>query len=163
MRKSAHKLHKVFLSYHHGDADEAAAFVDTFSSAFSSALSVGVSDGDRLAPTGDESAFLDRISQKYIGDSRLTIVLVGSTTWSRRFVDWEIAATLAYPERSIMAVLLPSARVPERLPPRIEALPVRPYPTSTGELCRWIAQAVRDGRPTPPQLPLMRRDEPFAG
>ncbi|WP_372493341.1 TIR domain-containing protein [Janibacter melonis] len=37
---------------------------------------------------------MDRIRTKYLGDSSVTIVLVGSCTWARRYVDWEVYSSL---------------------------------------------------------------------
>lgn len=155
--------HKVFLSYHHSDADEAAAFVHEFASAFESALTVGVSDSDSLMPTGDEARLLRRIAEKYLADSDITIVLVGSTTWTRRFVDWEIAATTCV-DRALLIVLLPEFTAADRLPPRViespDRIAVRSYPASAVQLRQWIAEATATPRPRLVQAPLMRRDHP---
>lgn len=38
-----------------------------------------------------------RIRELYLQDSTVTIVLIGKCTWARRFVDWEVQASLRQP------------------------------------------------------------------
>lgn len=160
----------MFLSYHHRDADEVAAFVDSFGSVFSSTLSIGVSEADGPSMTLDDGLLLDRIAEKYLADSTMTIVLIGESTWARRFVDWEIAATLtsSSPRRALMGVLLQSAIAGARLPPRLESVGhescVRSYPESVGELAGWIrdAAAAVDGSRRTHLGDLLRRDLPLS-
>lgn len=40
---------------------------------------------------------MQRIRQLYLKDSTVTIVLIGKCTWARRFVDWEVQASLRNP------------------------------------------------------------------
>ena len=65
---------------------------------------------------------MGRIRREYLGDSTVTIVLMGKCTWGRRYVDWEIQASLRqgdiYTPNGLLAVKLPSfgaGNYPERL------------------------------------------------
>jgi hypothetical protein len=40
---------------------------------------------------------MQRIRSLYLRDSTVTIVLIGKCTWARRFVDWEVQASLRNP------------------------------------------------------------------
>jgi len=40
---------------------------------------------------------MQRIRSLYLQDSTVTIVLIGKCTWARRFVDWEVQASLRNP------------------------------------------------------------------
>jgi len=51
-----------------------------------------------------------RIRENYISGSSCTIVLVGKDTWGRKYVDWEIKATLEK-EHGLIGVQLPTASV----------------------------------------------------
>lgn len=163
-------MQKVFLSYYHGDAEEVASFVDVFGAAFRSSLSIGVSDGDGLSAVTDERELMRRIREKYIADSTATVVLIGATTWARRSVDWEIAATASDADRprKLLGVVLPSAGNAFRLPMRMSGdsvrQVVRPYPTSVGELGDWLANAPEVGWAVDIGgfSALMRRDESLA-
>jgi hypothetical protein len=83
---------KVFISYHHG-GDQ--AYYDAFSRAFSDRYDVIT---DNSLARGVESDVVEyvmrRIRENYITGSSCTIVLVGLDTWGRKYVDWEIDATL---------------------------------------------------------------------
>jgi hypothetical protein len=56
-----------------------------------------------------------RIRENFITGSSCTVVLVGINTWGRKYVDWEIAATLER-QHGLIGIRLPSAyRDPARL------------------------------------------------
>jgi hypothetical protein len=66
---------------------------------------------------------MSQIRAKYLGDSTVTIVLIGLCTHSRRYVDWEIKASLRQGEtepNGLIGVLLPSGSTSAHLPPRFE-------------------------------------------
>lgn len=83
---------RVFVSYHHG-GDQ--AFYDAFSRLFHDTYEL-VSDTslERRIDSDDVNYVLRRIRENYIAGSSCTIVLVGAQTWRRKYVDWEIQATL---------------------------------------------------------------------
>jgi hypothetical protein len=83
---------RVFLSYHHA-ADQ--RYYDAFSATFHDAYEL-ISDTslERRIDSDDVNYVLRRIRESYITGSSCTIVLVGAETWRRKYVDWEIDATL---------------------------------------------------------------------
>lgn len=109
---------KVFISYCHRNQLEAVSFIARWKDVFiSRALGVAYSD-DMINSTNPEYV-MSQIREKYLGDSTVTIVLVGTCTHSRRYVDWEIKATLrqgiSYVANGLLAFLLPSARLQDGL------------------------------------------------
>ncbi len=103
---------KVFISYHHDhDQDEVEAFLDEFGDSFIAKV-IGVSDDDDFIDSKDSDYIMRRIREKYLTDSTVTIVMIGSCTWSRKYIDWEIASTLrddTNNKRSgLLAITLPS-------------------------------------------------------
>lgn len=102
---------------------------------------------------------MDRIRTGYLGDSSVTIVLVGKCTWARRYVDWEIYSTLRDSKYSkvngLLALTLPSVADQVRyLPPRLDDNVIRDsnnddvgyarwmkYPTTKSQLRDYISDA----------------------
>lgn len=57
----------------------------------------------------DDPEYISRaIREDYIVGSSCTIVLCGSETWKRKYVDWEICSTL-HREHALLGVGLPTA------------------------------------------------------
>lgn len=110
-RKHDTSRHKVFVSYHAADTDEVEQFLEDFGTEFI-AKTVGVTDEDDFIDSQDTGYIMDRIRTKYLGDSSVTLVLVGSCTWARRYVDWEVYSSLRSSKHSkvngLLAVQLPS-------------------------------------------------------
>lgn len=110
-RKYDNTRHKVFVSYHAADAVEVENFLDDFGTEFI-AKTVGVTDEDDFIDSEDTDYIMDKIRTKYLGDSTVTLVLVGSCTWARRYVDWEVYSSLRNSKHSkvngLLAVQLPS-------------------------------------------------------
>jgi hypothetical protein len=83
---------RVFVSYHHfGDQyyyDEfARMFADTYNVVMDNSL-------ERKIQSDDVEYVMRKIREEYVTGSSCTIVLCGLETPYRKFVDWEIAATL---------------------------------------------------------------------
>lgn len=123
MRKSDSSRHKCFVSYHADDLDEVETFLDTFGSEFIPRV-VGVTVEDDFIDSDDPDYIRQRIRELYLSDSTVTVVLLGSCTWGRKFVDWEISSSLRNDpvnRRSGLLVLpLPSMNNSARLPERIK-------------------------------------------
>lgn len=83
----------VFISYYHGDQVEVNEFVKEFSNVFIP-KTVGVKDGDFEFDSTNPQYIMQKIRENKLQDSTVTIVLVGQCTKSRRYVDWEIKASL---------------------------------------------------------------------
>lgn len=158
LRKVDSARHKCFVSYHAADRDEVEDFLDEFGSEFI-AKTVGVTDEDDFIDSDDTGYIMDRIRTKYLGDSSVTIVLVGSCTWARRYVDWEVYSSLRSSKHSkvngLLAIQLPSmSGVRTTLPGRVNDNVKRDvnkddvgyarwmaYPTSRSQLRSWIGDA----------------------
>lgn len=110
-QKNDSTRHKCFISYHAEDTDEVTAFLAKFGTEFI-AKTVGVTDEDDFIDSQDTDYIMDQIRTKYLGDSTVTIVLVGKCTWARRYVDWEVYSSLRSSKHSkvngLIAVQLPS-------------------------------------------------------
>ncbi len=118
--------HKVFVSYHHG-GDQ--AYYDAFSKAFHDTYDVIYDNSlERQVDSDDVDYVRRRIAENYITGSSCTIVLVGKETWGRKYVDWEIDATLDK-QHGLIGVCLPTAPrnaqnkiiVPDRLNDNIQS------------------------------------------
>jgi hypothetical protein len=96
---------KVFVSYHHrGDQ----AYYDEFSRAFHDSYEAIYDNSLERAVDSDNSEYVMRqIREKYVSGSSCTIVLVGRESWGRKFIDWEISATLDR-QHGLLGLQLPS-------------------------------------------------------
>ena len=88
--------HKCFISYHHDDQDEVEEFIKTFDEErdvfIARALGVGMEQD--IIDSDDTDYVMRRIRELYLKASTVTLVLMGKCTWARRYVDWEIQASL---------------------------------------------------------------------
>jgi hypothetical protein len=83
---------KVFVSYHHG-GDQ--AYYDSFAKTFSDTYDVFEDKSLERAYDSDNDDYVRfQIRQNDISGSSCTIVLCGVRTHERKYVDWEIKATL---------------------------------------------------------------------
>jgi hypothetical protein len=144
---------KVFISHYKGDRDEVDAFIKNYSSVFIPKV-LGANDNDEFINSTNTDYVMQRIREKYLGDSTVTIVLIGSCTHSRRYVDWEIKSSLRqgqYTPNGLIGILLPSQGNSAHLPPRMKAnwgkcesdcyARYRSYPSSAQQLANWIEDA----------------------
>jgi len=83
---------KIFISYHHGNDR---AYYDECSRFFSGTYDV-IQDNsvDRNIDSTNTDYVIRNIRENYITGTSCTIVLCGAQTPWRKFVDWEIKATL---------------------------------------------------------------------
>lgn len=119
--------HKIFVSYHHGGDQR---YYDDFSNAFHKIYDVIFDNSLERRIDSDNSDYVMRqIRENYIKGSSCTIVLVGKENSGRKFVDWEIKATLDM-GHGLIGVCLPSATrdatnsnviVPDRLHSNIQS------------------------------------------
>lgn len=116
---------KVFISYHHSDQREVDEFINRF--AYREGIFIPKMLGrdgfnnDIINSTNPEYV-MNQIRQRYLEDSTVTIVLVGSCTHSRRYIDWELKASLrqgSYIPNGVMGIILPSLGSNADLPPRL--------------------------------------------
>lgn len=96
---------KIFVSYHHDDDQW---YYNEFSSFFSNQYdAVQDSSLDRLIDSTDTDYVMRRIRENYITGTSCTIVLCGPQTRWRKYVDWEVKATLDK-QHGLIAVKLPN-------------------------------------------------------
>ena len=124
------RRHNVFITYYH-DQDQRAKdrFVRLMGNDF---VDVSVDIGDIPYINQNTEATLQRIREDYIAQASVTVVLIGRCTWQRKYVDWEIAASLRETRTNLrcglMGIVLPSHPDFERqcyrshlTPPRLAA------------------------------------------
>lgn len=102
--------HKVFVSYHHGNDQY---YKDLFVQMMGyDIVDRSVDDGD-IDDTGMKTeAIRQRIRDEFIREATVTVVLVGTCTWQRKHVDWEIGSSLRDTKRNsrcgLLGIVLPS-------------------------------------------------------
>jgi hypothetical protein len=86
--------HKCFISYHKADEKAVNDFCVQFEGSF---IKRGIIMEEDIINSNDTEYVMRRIRELYLQDSTVTIVLIGKCTWARRFVDWEVQASLRNP------------------------------------------------------------------
>lgn len=147
---------KVFISHYKGDREEVDAFIQRFAiqeKVFTPYV-LGANDNDEFINSTNPEYIMTQIRKKYLLDTTVTIVLVGSCTHSRRYVDWELKSSLRqgeYTPNGVMGIILPSQGTSAYLPPRLEANWSKGhvdcyarywvYPKTAEQLGSWIDDA----------------------
>src|SRR4051794_39013081 len=81
-----------FVSYHHaGDRAHCGAFSMLFANTYKIIEDTSVY---RKIDSDDAEYVIRRIREQYVTGSSCTVVLCGSETPNRKYIDWEIKATL---------------------------------------------------------------------
>lgn len=106
------KRHQVFVSFHHANDQNYKQIFDLrFGNKFG-ILSSGAVDLGDIDPNLATDTIRQKIRDEYIRDCSVTVVLVGTQTWQRKHVDWEIGATLRdtkhNPRGGLLGIFLPS-------------------------------------------------------
>jgi hypothetical protein len=97
--------HSIFVSYHHGGDRP---HYDAFSKLFADTYDVIQDNSVEREIDSDETEYVIRkIREEYITGSSCTVVLCGRETPWRKFVDWEIKATLDK-EHGLIGINLPT-------------------------------------------------------
>lgn len=146
--------HKTFISYHREDQEEVDKFIETFDHERDVFIARAVGSDqtmDDLIESDDDDYVMRRIREEYIKDSTVTLVFIGKNTWTRKFVDWEIAASLRQGPKAglpngVLAILSPElseAILPDRFVDNWESGYARyyPYPKNRTQLANWIDEA----------------------
>lgn len=111
---------KCFISYHHADEDVVKSFVDDFDHNQDVFIRRRLGESpEYLIDSNNPEYVMSQIRHRFLQDSTVTIVMIGRCTWARRYVDWEIQASLRQGENrtpnGLLGIKLPSfARFPER-------------------------------------------------
>ena len=150
--------HKVFVSYHHAN-DQAyrnyfeELFVNTHDIMVSKSVQIG-----EIAPNLQTETIRQKIRDKYLSDSTVTVVLIGSQTWQRKHVDWEIGSSIRQTQNSsrsgLLGIILPTYprndqskydryTIPPRLHDNIQCNFAKIYNWSNdpNEVQKWIHEA----------------------
>lgn len=96
---------KIFVSYHHADDQDyynafSKAFHDQHESVFDNSI-------ERAYDSDDVNYVMRRIRENHIHGTSCSVVLCGAQTRWRKYVDWEIKATLDK-QHGIVGVQLPT-------------------------------------------------------
>lgn len=150
--------HKVFISYHHDDQDEVESFIDAFDHERKVLIARALGMAQDVIDSTDTDYVMHRIRQLYLKDSTVTIVLIGKCAWARRYIDWEIQASLRRGEsvtpNGLLGIVLPSAGKkpipPDRLGNNLKGENSDEgyarwywYPQRKDTLSNWIEDAFR--------------------
>lgn len=148
---------RVFVSFYGGDEHEVEAFCREWGDrqgVFTKRILHEAYTGD-IVNSADAEYVIGRIRTDFLADSTVTLLLMGKCTHSRRYVDWELKATLrqglSYTPNGLLAVQLPSVSGQSlHLPPRLDAN-LKPNnggyaryyvsPQSAAQLAGWIEDA----------------------
>ncbi|MDC7236782.1 MAG: TIR domain-containing protein [Sphaerochaetaceae bacterium] len=143
----------VFISHYKDDRAEVDEFINRFSNVFIPKV-LGANDNDDFINSSDTNYVMSQIRKKYLQNSTVTIVLIGSCTHSRRYIDWEIKSSLQQGENipnGLLGILLPSQGSSAYFPPRLSEnwnkdelncyARCRVYPSSDEQLRAWIEDA----------------------
>ena len=104
--------HKTFVSYHHvNDQYYRDLFETMFAYHHDIMLSQSVQIGD-IDPYLRTETVRQKIRDEYLRDSTVTVVLIGSQTWQRKHVDWEIGSSIRdtqyNPRSGLLGIVLPT-------------------------------------------------------
>jgi hypothetical protein len=157
-------MRNIFLSFHQRDELEANIFCRRFGQYFNEIRTLGTHEfGDDYAEhidSNDSEYVMRQIREKKIAGTSCSIVLIGKCTWARRYIDWEIAASLRNhiddPRGGLIAVQLPAAqqnawsRLPDRVSLNIRSTDgvdigyARFYPPAPSDdsIVKWVEDAV---------------------
>ena len=92
------QVHKIFISYHHGDTpyegdkdyrEKLEKILATSGIAINHSVPYEAISSDLMTETVRQ-----KIRDEYLRDATVTVVLVGKDTWRRKHVDWEIGSSL---------------------------------------------------------------------
>ena len=159
--------HKTFISYHHVDQGEVDEFIRTFDHERDVFIARAVGSDETietLIDSDDDDYVMRCIREDYLSDSTVTLVFIGKNTWTRKFVDWELAASLhqgpsAGKPNGVIAILSPKltkAILPDRFVDnwRPGYAKFYSYPSSRTQLAKWIDEALSLVRTRRHVLPL---------
>ena len=119
--------HKVFVSFHHVDQ----AYKDWFVQFMGEDMvDQSVEDGDINDDNLATETIRQYIRDRFIRDATVTVVLIGSCTWQRKHIDWEMGSSLRATRLNsrcgLLGILLPghpnhgqTTYNPRLVPPRL--------------------------------------------
>ncbi len=104
--------HNVFVSYHHANDQSYKQIFDLrFGNRFG-IISRGSVELGEIDPNLQTETIRQKIRDEYLRDCSVTVVLIGTQTWQRKHVDWEIGMTIRHtqhnPRGGLVGIILPS-------------------------------------------------------
>lgn len=148
--------HKVFVSYHHANDQEYRNRFERLGVQHDIMVPWSVQDGD-IDPTLPDDTIRQKIRDEFLCEATVTVVLVGTETWKRKHVDWEVGSTIRdtarNPRAGLLGILLPSYlrnnggiykhTIPPRLWENVEKgyAELRPWTDNPREIQNWIHDA----------------------
>jgi hypothetical protein len=122
--------HKVFISYHHANDQ---AYRDKFERLFYNQHNIMISKSVQIGdidPNAGTDYIRNKIRTDYLQDSTVTVVLIGTHTWQRKHVDWEIGSSIRDTKNNtrsgLFGIFLPTYPLndntynPYTIPPRLQ-------------------------------------------
>lgn len=110
------KVHKIFISYHHGETpyegdkeyrEKLERILATSGIAINHSVPYNAISSDLMTDTVRQ-----KIRDEYLRDVTVTLVLVGKDTWRRKHVDWEIGSSIRdtqfNPRAGLLGLILPT-------------------------------------------------------
>lgn len=160
------KRHKVFVSYHHKNDQN---YRDEFENLFDDVYDIMVTKSVKIGDMDDNlktETVRQKIRDEYLRDSTVTVVLIGTDTWKRKHVDWEIASSIRqtqFNSRSgLLGIFLPSHQdygkknfskksIPPRLYYNVKCKFAKLYHWSTdpNSVQNWIHKAYKNRKNIP--------------
>ncbi len=108
-RRQRAPRHKIFVSFHDANMEEKDRFLNLIDG---HAVDKSVHDDDIDDTNSRVARVRQRIRDDFIADATVTVVLIGTNTWQRKHVDWEIGASVSKTENNdrcgLLGILLPS-------------------------------------------------------
>ena len=158
--------HKVFVSFHHVDQVYKDWFVQFMGEDM---VDQSVEDGDINDDNLATETIRQYIRDGFIRDATVTVLLVGSCTWQRKHVDWEIGSSLRDTRLNsrcgLLGILLPghanhgqTTYNPRLIPPRLADncdgvdayAKIYSWVQNTETIRNWIHTAFQRRNGTPP-------------
>jgi hypothetical protein len=140
------KRHNFFVSYHHElDENYKKIFELRFGNAFGAIIPGSVNDWD-IDPNFPTDTIRQKIREKHLRDTSVTVVLIDVETWQRKHVDWEIGSSIRHTEYN-------HRTIPSRLHDTIESgfASIHNWSEDPTMVQDWIHQAyVRKSIKQPP-------------
>ena len=113
-------MHKVFITYHHHNDQKFKEALLALNEEQKIFIDKSVHTGD-IPDDLEDQAIRQIIRDKYLRDSTVTILLVGTETWGRKHVDWELYSSMidgtVNKKSGILVVNLPSVQTPNATAP----------------------------------------------
>ena len=144
------------MSYHHANDQAYRDEFERFAEKYNIMVSKSVQIGD-IDPNLKTETIRQKIRDEYLRDSTVTVVLIGSQTWQRKHVDWEIGSSIRNteynPRSGLLGIILPSYyknnfifdkyTIPPRLSRNIDCGFAKIYNWSQNpeEIKQWIHEA----------------------